>query len=403
MSADGRVVAMPTGTTPAVLLRDEGRVLWLGPPSDVRTCAVSPDGHWVATGSHGVKEGGGARVWDARSGAQIKELPVGALCFVRFSPDGKWLLTGGGGYRLWHVGTWEEQPLQSGTPMVSGNGAFTQDGTVLAVGDKPGVVRLFQTATGLEIARLTAPEQTRFNPCCFTPDGSRLIAVGAETLALHVFDLRAIRAGLVEMDLDWDAPALPPAPTVGNDQLRIEVTMGNFWQRCAAEDGVSRAGLHFQKKEYQQSLADLRQAIQIDATYAPAYNHLAWLLLTGPKELRDPAAALPLARKAVELAPEQSLHQNTLGVALFRTEQIADAVPVLEKSLREGKGSADAMDLFVLAMCHSRLGDTDQARDCYDRGVRWFEERRDKIPASWVAEIGEFRAEAEALLKAHDK
>ena len=108
-------------------------------------------------------------------------------------------------------------------------------------------------------------------------------------------------------------------------------------------------------------------------------------------------------RKAVELAPEQSLHQNTLGVALFRTEQIADAVPVLEKSLREGKGSADAMDLFVLAMCHSRLGDTDQARDCYDRGVRWFEERRDKIPASWVAEIGEFRAEAEALLKAHDK
>ena len=48
-----------------------------------------------------------------------------------------------------------------------------------------------------EVARLEAPEQTRLAPRCFTPDGSRLIAVGVETQALHVWDLGAVRCGLV--------------------------------------------------------------------------------------------------------------------------------------------------------------------------------------------------------------
>jgi serine/threonine protein kinase/WD40 repeat protein/Tfp pilus assembly protein PilF len=403
ISADGRVVAIPTATNPAVLLFEEHRILRLGPQNDVRSCAVSPDGHWVATGSHDVKEGGGARVWEARTGMQVKELPVGALCLVRFSPDGKWLLTGGGGSRLWHVGTWEEQVLQSEAPMLGGIGAFTRDGSILAIGDKPGVVRLLKTATGTEIARLTAPEQTRFNPYCFTPDGSRLIAVGVETQALHVFDLRAIRAGLVELGLDWDAPPLSPAPAVSHDPVRIQVTMGNFWQRCAAEECFSRATQHIRMKEYPQALTALRQAVQTDPTYARASNSLAWLLLTGPKDLRDPSQALTLARKAVEQAPGEFSYQNTLGVALFRTGHIAEAVAFLEKSLREGKGVADGMDLFVLAMCHSRQSDAVQALDCYDRGVRWLEEQRDRIPALWVAEISEFQAEAEAMLKPINK
>ena len=91
-------------------------------------------------------------------------------------------------------------------------GTFSFDGKLLALGDAPGVVRLLVPDTGAEIAQLTAPEPTRLIPCCFTADGMQLITLGAETMALHIFDLRAIRAGLAELDLDWDAPPFFAAP-----------------------------------------------------------------------------------------------------------------------------------------------------------------------------------------------
>jgi WD40 repeat protein len=172
-STDAQVVAIPDYERGAVVFhRDSKHLLQLGPQQDVRNCAVSPDGRWVATGSHTLDKGAGAKVWDARDGRPVHDLPVGGTCGVLFSPDGKWLLTTSDGPRLWAVGTWEEGPRLGGTPLNSW-GAFAHDGKLLALGDTPGVVRLVATDTGVEIARLTAPEQTRLLPCCFTPDGTR--------------------------------------------------------------------------------------------------------------------------------------------------------------------------------------------------------------------------------------
>src|SRR5262249_4749531 len=110
-SADGGVVAIPAYQSGAVVWHREGkRTLRLGPQEDVRYSAVSPEGRWVATGSHWLHEGSGAKVWDAQTGQLAEDLPVGGLCSVRFSPDGRWLLTGSagsGGPRLWEVGTWK--------------------------------------------------------------------------------------------------------------------------------------------------------------------------------------------------------------------------------------------------------------------------------------------------------
>jgi uncharacterized protein HemY len=144
----------------------------------------------------------------------------------------------------------------------------------------------------------------------------------------------------------------------------------------------------------------LRQAIRTDPKHAAAHNFLAWILLTGPNDLRDPKEALLLARKAREFAPEQPTYHSTLGVALYRNAQFAEAVGVLEKSLKEGAGSADAFDLFFLAMCHHRLGDNDKAKDCLDRAERWSEERRGKLSSQHVQLLTEFEAEARASLQA---
>ena len=128
-----------------------------------------------------------------------------------------------------------------------------------------------------------------------------------------------------------------------------------------------------------------------------ALNDRAWILATGPIDQRDPERAVALARRAVELAPGQQMYLNTLGVALYRAGQYAEAISVLERSLAAGKGEFDAFDLFFLAMAHHRLGHADQARACFDRAVRWWGERKN-LPAQYIPELTSFRAEAEVVL-----
>jgi tetratricopeptide (TPR) repeat protein len=126
-------------------------------------------------------------------------------------------------------------------------------------------------------------------------------------------------------------------------------------------------------------------------------NNRAWNLATGPIHQLDPERAVMLARRAVELAPGEQTFLNTLGVALYRMGQYVEAVSILEQSLAAGKGQFDAFDLFFLAMAHHLLGHVNPARDCFDRAVRWWGERK-ALPAQYVAELTGFRAEAESVL-----
>ena len=130
---------------------------------------------------------------------------------------------------------------------------------------------------------------------------------------------------------------------------------------------------------------------------AQLFNNLAWKLATGPAPDRDPARALDLARRAVELAPDQAIYVNTLGVALYRADRHAEAVPVLERSLAAGKGKSDAFDLFFLAMARQKLGQTAQARTDFDRALRWVREHPQQPPPS-AKQLADFQAEAEAVL-----
>src|SRR5262249_5426471 len=154
---------------------------------------------------HSGNQGVGATVWNAQSGEKVRDFAVGGSCCVGFSPDGHWLLTNGGGYRLWKVGTWEEGPPIA-RPDEGGSFAFAPKGGVMALPGGFSQVRLVKVDSGTEIARLTVPEQTRLVPQCFSPDGTQLVAVGTESKLLYIWDLRALRAELKQLDLDWDGP-----------------------------------------------------------------------------------------------------------------------------------------------------------------------------------------------------
>jgi eukaryotic-like serine/threonine-protein kinase len=126
---------------------------------------------------------------------------------------------------------------------------------------------------------------------------------------------------------------------------------------------------------------------------AQVRNDLAWMLATCPDErFRDPVQALVLAKGAADQAPEVGHVWNTLGVAQYRNGAWKEAVAAIEKSMQLRQGG-DAVDWFVLAMAHWRLGEKDEARIWFDRARTWME----KNPST-DDEVRRFGAEAEELL-----
>jgi WD40 repeat protein len=229
VSYDGQLLAMPQSDE-AIWFRaaNPGDVVRITKLIDVRAASISPDNRLVATGCF---HGPGAQVRDARTGREVKNLPVGTGCGVLFSPDGRWLATTGGNEgRLWEVGTWREAlHEQVAWPELAFAPVDRADGRchMLAVDTGTGVVRLLDPETGREYARLSNPGQD-LSQLAFHPDGTRLITgnAGAEA-GVHVWDLRQIRAGLAETGLDWDAPPFPDPPAADALKRPIRVEMAD--------------------------------------------------------------------------------------------------------------------------------------------------------------------------------
>jgi tetratricopeptide (TPR) repeat protein len=159
---------------------------------------------------------------------------------------------------------------------------------------------------------------------------------------------------------------------------------------------IARANLG----EIELSRADAEKARALLPKDPGTLNSEAWGgNLARPLGRRDPERAVVLARRAVELAPDNWFCINSLGVALYRTARLDEAVSVLEKALILGKGDWDGFDVFFLAMAHARLGHAQRGHDCFDRAIRWVESRKDLSPDR-VAELAAFRSEAEAILHA---
>jgi Tfp pilus assembly protein PilF len=376
-----------------ILRRDRaGTPLRIDERADLADVAVSPDGRWVATVNH---QKGIIKVWDARDGHLEKTLAEWGGLWPRFSRDGRWLSTGADGGRLYAVGTWAPGPRLGGY-----GGDFSPDGKLVALATE-GPPRLVDAVTGRACATLAGPLREAVRYPTFSPDGTRLM--GIIRRGVVVWDLRAVRRELAELGLDWEPPAYPPAQEAAARRTRLSVTALARHPFSQADSLVAAAHRHQKGHNYGEALQALREAVRCDPGHAQAHNNLAWLLLTAPEGLRDPAAALPLARRAVELASSAEGYHNTLGVALYRTGDFRGAVTSLERSLKDSAGRMDAFDLFFLTMCHQCLGEKAKARDCFDRATRWMAERAARLPLGWQEELRTFRREAEAVLAGQAK
>jgi eukaryotic-like serine/threonine-protein kinase len=169
-----------------------------------------------------------------------------------------------------------------------------------------------------------------------------------------------------------------------------------------------------------EALVHFQKAIDLRPTDPNPLNGLVWELATcAEPRLRDPARAVELAKKVVDLSLKQGddRHErgrdwlgnywNTLGVAHYRAGQMEEALTALQQSLdiakslnfAPGKESRFVCeDWFFLAMTNCTLDRKDEARKWYDRAAGWMEKKAPKDE-----ELRRFRAEAAALMGIDEK
>jgi eukaryotic-like serine/threonine-protein kinase len=389
-SPDGRTLGVVTeeGGSNQILDLETGlvrRELGIHPQGEVR--ALSGDGRWAASCGWVSDR---VRLWNAGTGQMVHEWVLGKRTFVFFTPDSRALIIARGDeFSFWDVETLRPiRRLPRDVTQFPGWVAFSPDGRLMALEMAPAVLHLKEVATGRTVAKLEDPFGDRATWQGFTPDGTRLVVVAGFASAIHVWDLRVIRARLKEMGLDWDWPEFPP-PTA-QSMTAATVTM-EVVSADRARSALTR------EQQAQREIERFRSQWEARPDSAEACNNLAWTYLAAPEPLRNAKAALPLAEKAVRLAPGNAHHRNTLGVAYYRAGRYREALEILRPNLKSQKDGALAYDLYFLAMSLHRLGETVPARDYYHWAVRWDQIQRG-LHAGHFEELTRFRAEAEELL-----
>jgi tetratricopeptide (TPR) repeat protein len=263
----------------------------------------------------------------------------------------------------------------------------------------PGVVELWDRAGRRPVARLEDPYGDQGTWISFTPDGARLVVLAPYARTIHLWDLGSIRDGLDELGLDWDEPPLPrPAPAGTVVHLRVDP--GELAESVARRRRAETARLAITEGNalgrpghWTDALAAFQRAIDADPEDTTGHNNIAWLLVTCPDPaLRNTERALEYARRAVERGPLRAANWNTLGVALYRAGKWQESIRTLEKAEEVEPGRYTAFNGFFLAMAHQRLGNSEVAREWFERAVNW---RRTNHPQD--EELQRFQAEAEEL------
>ena len=177
----GRIVAQ-SARDRAFVTTPEGTVS-VGPLQDCRSVTVSPDGQWLATGSHGVN---GFQIWRIRDATKVAEVPIDGLIRSRVQP----------GRALADDEQLAVPALGNGhlarARQIGGAGlCFSADSRFLAVRDASKAILLVETETGRTLARFESPDQCTAGWAAFSPDGSRLALTTSDGPAVHVWDLRA--------------------------------------------------------------------------------------------------------------------------------------------------------------------------------------------------------------------
>lgn len=158
-----------------------------------------------------------------------------------------------------------------------------------------------------------------------------------------------------------------------------------------------RGDLLWDMKQPDQAADDYRRVLQLrqqlvkDSPDVEYRYQLAWFLANcQDAKLRDPAAAIELAKQAVDLTPNSASYWNALGAAHYRAGHWDESIRALNEAQKR-RPEGHCLDWFFLAMAHGQRGERQAAEKCLDQGVRWMSENSPNRP-----DFQRIRAEAES-------
>jgi serine/threonine protein kinase/Flp pilus assembly protein TadD len=170
----------------------------------------------------------------------------------------------------------------------------------------------------------------------------------------------AARGALFAAQQQWDRARADFEKATASDSATYHVRYQHALFCLAMQDTTA----------YQQACAAMLRRFR-DSQQPDELHFAAWTCVLAADAVDDYAPAIELARRAVELRPDDWTNGQTLGAVLFRAGHFEEALNDLTKSA-DAKGtlkSAPVYSWYLLALTHHKLGHPEDARRWYDQAT----------------------------------
>jgi serine/threonine protein kinase/tetratricopeptide (TPR) repeat protein len=192
-------------------------------------------------------------------------------------------------------------------------------------------------------------------------------------------DAKAVRDLVASEDdrvLEWPTSLLLSKAVWQTEQFKEGITLARRGHRQRPDDYWHNHGLAIllmQKDPPQwEDAARFYTAALALRPDNPAVQHdLAWSLINLPRPgVEHFDEAIDLLKKAVKATPTAGNYWGTLGTAHYKAGQWSDALTAFQQAAKL-RNDDKSLDWFYLAMVYGRLGEKEEGRKWYDKGVEW--------------------------------
>jgi len=379
-STDGRTLAVATkeGVANEILDLESGKIRRRLPghlDGDVR--ALSGDGQWAASCGWASDS---VRLWNINAGEVVNEWTLGKRTFTYFTPDSRTLIISREDeISFWDVSTFQPiRRLSRDVAQFPSHVAFSADGRLMAMEMAPAVIHLKEVASGRTVAQIEDPHGDRAGWMGFTPDGTQLILAAKQTQVIRIWDLRAIRARLKSMNLDWDWPEfekesdVDPVAIAGRPAVKCVL---NTEVLVTWEMSRDRGHESLKDRRWVEAMEHFTNAIKLKSDAASCYHGrgIAFAAYNRPRQ------ALKDFIKATELDPNEPSYWHSRAGMNGELNQWGKAVD--DYSIAIEYWPRDASFFHARGNAHGRLNEWNKAFEDHTRST----ELSSKDPAYWLS------------------